>query len=638
MVNTTVVQTRHAQRQGVPLLALALAGGALLLRLLRGDGNKAEGEDSEPSAAPVTVEWRELTATLSKGSTATPLLSRVSGAALHGRLTAILGPSGAGKTTLLNALVGQLPYAAGLRLSGAVLVNRQPLSALPASSLAYVQQEDAFFSTLTVKETLSLAAELRLPKARCEERTTAVLRQLGLERVARTPVGGGKLRGISGGERKRLSIASALLSSPSVLALDEPTSGLDSASALAVMLALKSAAAQGRCVLASIHQPRSSIFSLFNDVIVLAEGGVCLYSGPAASALDWFASCGVDVPEHTNAADVLIDAAAIDFSSPEAEAESRARVRRLAASWAARSSESQTIVAAPLPSATRSMRLPLWTQLRLLGTRAWRQATRDTVTASARFGSSVGSALLFGALFWRLGRSQAAIQSRLGLLNVVAVNAAMTSMVKCLQLFSVERSVIDRERSVGAYGVGSYLAAKIAAELPTSALYPALFGALVYPSCGLSPGLGRLVTFLGVITLESFTASAYGMTISALLPSGPAAVSVGPALMVPHIVFGGLFINPQTIPWLLRSLPKASLIKHAFEALSVNELEGATFEAMQPGDAATGQQVLRRLGFEGSSVGGAAAAQVAVLLTNWGATFLLLRRKSPRYARLGDEE
>lgn len=425
--------TKHLH---VPLMALALAG-ALVLRLVRrSKETKGEPNEEEPAIVPVTLEWRDLSATLSKGTAdATPLLSSVSGVAHPGCLTAILGPSGAGKTTLLNALVGQLPRATGLRLSGAVLVNGQPLSALPPSSLAYVQQEDAFFSTLSVQETLTTAAELRqhrLSKANIDRRAAAVLRQLGLERVAGTPVGGGKLRGISGGERKRLSIACALLGSPSILALDEPTSGLDSASALSVMLALKAAAAQGRCVLASVHQPRSSIYALFNNVIVLGEGGVCLYAGPAASALEWFASCGVDVPLHTNAADVLIDAAAIDFGSKEAEAESRSRVSRLAAAWASRSPEVQTMVAAALPRSPRSMLLPLWAQLRLLGTRAWRQARRDTATANARFGSSVGSALLFGALFWRLGRSQAAIQSRLGLLNVVAVNAAMTSMVKSL--------------------------------------------------------------------------------------------------------------------------------------------------------------------------------------------------------------
>lgn len=176
--------------------------------------------------------------------------------------------------------------------------------------------------------------------------------------------------------------------------------------------------------------------------------------------------------------------------------------------------------------------------------------------------------------------------------------------------------------------------AKLAAELPVGAFFPALFGACVYPCCGLNPSLKRFFTFMGLLTLESFSSSALGMTISALVPTAEAALATGPAVMVIFIVFGGVYVNQETVPPFLRFIPRISLIKQAFEGLCVNELRGMTFTALAPGDAATGEQVLRRCAFERSSVRATAAAQARILGFNWAATYLILKRRKPRFARM----
>jgi ABC-type multidrug transport system ATPase subunit/ABC-type multidrug transport system permease subunit len=501
---------------------------------------------------------------------------------------------------------------------------------------------------LTVRETLLLAARLRLPRRVSWEakqaRVDSLIAQLGLARVQHTRVGGGRVRGISGGERKRLAVACELVVQPSVLLADEPTSGLDSFAALRVVQALKDASRQGRTVVASLHQPRHAIFELLDDVLLLAEGGLMLYCGPARDARGHFEALGIEFPANANPAEVLSDLAAIDHSSPEGESASRARVHRLADAWSARggSAEAAAVAAGRALAAMAARapkrnheRLPLWRQFTLLMGRSWKQVMRDGSTLKARLMSALSSAAVFAAIYHKLGRSQAAIQSRLGLLQVVAVNAAMSSMVKTLQLFPVERQIVNRERATGAYSVGPYLLSKLLAELP-SALFPSLFGAVVYNSCGLQDGLRspRFQKFLGVVVLESFTASALGMTVSALVPSAQAALAVGPAIMVPFIVFGGQYVNEETVPQALRWLPKASLIKHAFEAMSVLEFEDLSFEASQPGDAATGLQVLRRCGFQDSSLEQSLSRQVGVLLANWGLTYTLLRARKPRYAVL----
>jgi ABC-type multidrug transport system permease subunit len=248
----------------------------------------------------------------------------------------------------------------------------------------------------------------------------------------------------------------------------------------------------------------------------------------------------------------------------------------------------------------------------------------------------MSTAVIFSSVYWRLPKSQSAIQSRCGLMQVVAVSTAMTSLMKLLSVFPKERVLVSRERAAGAYSLGPYFFAKLAAELPVSAVFPALFGAMVYPCAGLAPGLGRLGRFMGICTLESFASSAIGMSISAAVPSTQAALATGPAIMVCFIVFGGSWTAQDTVPVFLRWIPNISLIKQAFEALCVNELSGQVFEASAPGDAPTGEAALRRLGFEESTLGAATAQQARIMLANWGLAYLILARRQPKYAQIED--
>ena len=406
------------------------------------------------------------------------ILFRVSGVAAAGRLVAIMGPSGGGKTTLLHALAGQLARAPGLEATGSVVAlvpttkkengaggagetaaaasaKRTPARHPPR--VAFVQQSDEFFSMLTVRETLELAARLRAkkdtPDAEITATAEALMRRLGLAKVADARVGGGRARGLSGGERKRLSIACELVGSPAVLFADEPTSGLDSFQAERVVAALSELAkAEGRTVVASVHQPRSSAFALFDDLVLLAEGRVA-YSGPAADALAYFASKeggAHSCPQHFNPAEFLADLVSVDHSSPEAEEASRARVKGITDAWAAKQErDARGKGGGGASELARSSshhhhhhshshhgsRTSFLTQLSLLGRRAWRQTTRDRATALARAASSLSSALIFGSIYWRLGKGQASIQDRMGLLQVSAINAAMSALVKTLSAF-----------------------------------------------------------------------------------------------------------------------------------------------------------------------------------------------------------
>jgi ABC-type multidrug transport system ATPase subunit len=237
------------------------------------------------------------------------VLNGVSGVVRPGELLAMLGPSGSGKTTLLTALAGRLPG----KVSGTITYNGQAFSSSMKRKTGFVPQDDVLYPHLTVLETLTYAALLRLPKELSKqekiEQAEMLIMELGLTRCRNGIVGGTLLRGVSGGERKRVSIGQEMLVNPSLLLLDEPTSGLDSTTAQRIVATLRGLARGGRTVITTIHQPSSRLFRMFDKVVVLSDG-YPIYSGQAPRVMDYFASLDY-VPgfNFVNPADFLLDLA-----------------------------------------------------------------------------------------------------------------------------------------------------------------------------------------------------------------------------------------------------------------------------------------------------------------------------------------
>lgn len=595
--------------------------------------------------APVTVAWDRISCVVrdKRGNVAKRLLQGVSGEAKAGKLLAIMGPSGSGKTTLLNVLAGQLAASPRVHLTGSLTINGRPFSK-SKHRLAYVRQEDLFFSQLTVRETLSLAAELQLPKtwkAKARERyVQELLYRLGLVNCADTIVGDAKVRGISGGEKKRLSIACELIASPSVIFADEPTTGLDAFQAERVMETLRALAEDGHTVVCSIHQPRGSIYSKFDDLILLSSGAV-VYAGPAQDhALSYFAHLGHRCPEHTNPAEYFADLISVDYSSEENEAATCKKIADLVEAYSTKqqkkgdhslisyASDDELVVTQDAGMVERGGFL--W-QFQLLLRRAWRQTTRDKVTNRVRGTMSISSALIFGSIFWRMGRSQTSVQDRMGLLQVAAINTAMAALTKTVNVFPKERSIVQREQAKGSYSLAPYLIAKLVAEAPVSAAFPLAFGAVVYPMTNLYPSLERFLTFSGIVTAEAFAASAMGLTVGAIAPTTEAALALGPSLMTVFIVFGGYYVNSANTPAIFRWIPRVSLIRWAFQALSINEFKGLKFEAKNSFDVQDGEQVLERLSFGGSNVKNAINQELRIALAFYWLTYVLLKRNKAKY-------
>eukprot|EP00250_Pteridium_aquilinum_P017388 c23608_g2_i3 orf=356-2602(+) len=267
----------------------------------------------------------------SGGSTATPadkrkqkkILKGITGYVLPGEVLALMGPSGSGKTTLLNLLSGRFNISSSRHLlHGTISYNDMPYSKALKRRMGFVMQDDVLYPHLTVKETLTYAAILRLPKNLSKkermERAMEVIYELGLERCQDTIIGGPFVRGVSGGERKRVCMGQEILIDPSLLFLDEPTSGLDSTTALRIIHMLRRISQVGRTVVTTIHQPSSRLFHMFDKLILLSEGHL-IYFGEAAAAMNYFSSLGFSPQLAMNPADFLLDLASgnvIDMSLP----------------------------------------------------------------------------------------------------------------------------------------------------------------------------------------------------------------------------------------------------------------------------------------------------------------------------------
>ena len=243
------------------------------------------------------------------------ILAPASGCVSAGNLLAIMGPSGSGKTTLLDALANRI---ASSKVEGKITFNGTTFSASDRHEhVSYVAQDDSLLGVFTVNETLQQAARFCYGYGISSEKIRAIIddaiQTVGLRSAANTIVGDIFRKGLSGGQKRRLSLAVELVKRPSILIMDEPTSGLDSASAYGIMRNLTMLCERGHTILTTIHQPSSEVYEMFSQFMLLSRGKT-LYCGPAPEAVAHFANLGYKCPEYNNPADYFLSLVNDDFA------------------------------------------------------------------------------------------------------------------------------------------------------------------------------------------------------------------------------------------------------------------------------------------------------------------------------------
>jgi len=264
----------------------------------------------------MNIEFDSLEYTLPSGIT---IMSGVSGVLKEGRLCAVMGPSGAGKTTLFNLITGKAK-----RTGGIIKINgKEDKVSRYKRLVGFVPQDDVMIRTLTVTDILSFSAHRRLPKSMTmqekDEVVAGVVNTLDINHIVDSVIGDERIRGISGGQRKRVNIGMELVANPSLLFLDEPTTGLDSATSKDLAHTLKMLCKRTKLTAAAIiHSPSPPTFNEFDDLCLLGKGGRMIYFGPLDKARTYFCqTLGFAMPHLANPADHYLNIALGKVESPK---------------------------------------------------------------------------------------------------------------------------------------------------------------------------------------------------------------------------------------------------------------------------------------------------------------------------------
>ena len=417
-------------------------------------------------------------------------------------------------------------------------------------------------------------------------------------------VGDARHRGISGGERKRTNIAVEMIKDPSLLFLDEPTSGLDSFQALNVMETLKILCMSGVTVVVSVHQPRSSIYKLFDQVILLSEGQVA-YSGPAGEhAVNYFSKLGLECPKFFHPADYFLDIISVDNRSISRKEKSEKRIKFILDKHKQHASKNQTKI--NLNGSVDSLKIAysrsgvtsgICEQIAILGRRNFRQIFRDRFTLFMKFFMSSFFALFISALWADMGTTNQDIQNRNGILFFIAINQSFGAVAGTSQVLVQEKVIVMRERQANSYYLWIYYLSKLLTQLPLDMVVPVLFSCIVYWIVGLNPDVIAFGIFVLLTVIVAIAAVGLGFLIGAMAPNIQAAQAMTPLFMILMILFGGFYINAGSISVWIAWMENLSIIKWCFEAYCINEYKGLEFCDDEFG-CQSGEEVLELLNFD----------------------------------------
>ncbi|KAJ3119576.1 hypothetical protein HK100_000246 [Physocladia obscura] len=540
------------------------------------------------------IEFKNMSYTLPNGQI---LLSEITSTAHAGAITAIMGPSGAGKSTLLDILAGKEKSGTilgNLTFNGEALTQKEIVKAV-----AFVDQDDLLLPSMTVRETLLFSARLRLPESMSakekEERVDSVLETLALSHVANSRVGGFGKRGISGGERRRVSIGVELVTEPGILLLDEPSSGLDSFNAHAVIETLHNLAhVHGKTVVLTCHQPRSDTFALFDNVVVLAAGKA-LYVGRGSDCASKLRSSGTPCPEGYNIADHLLDLAmkipreqlknhskstsspfminvgSSNFLNSRGKTSSDANHFELA--------EANTSAGTPenefehkSGSMNRGISVGFLTQITELVGRAFKHLIRTPSLLLAHLSLSIILGVFIGGVYYHSDDSISGVQNRLGSLFFILSLIGFSSL-SVIGSMAQERNLFLRERSNGVYGSMPYYLSKILCDiLPLRVLPAFLTGTIAFFMVGYDASGSHYPKFLVLLLLFSAIMGLMCICLAAAISDVGTATLAGAIIILFKMLFAGLIISQDSIPWALRWIQYLSFFRYPYEGMAVNDM------------------------------------------------------------------
>lgn len=566
-------------------------------KLLTGDGTSQQ--DYEPIFAGKDLKKKKVLlkfddvrfSVIDKAGNNRDILNGLSGFVRQSELVAIMGSSGAGKTTLFNIVSGRQASNKSVKVSGKLNVQGNEYDLGPEEiiyDVAYVMQMDLLPPTSTVFEMFRFSAKLRLPahfdERVIQERANEMCEVMGLMRAKDSLIGDEKIPGISGGQKKRVSVGTELIPDPDFLFLDEPTTGLDSHTALALVKTFRKLAKKGHVVIVVIHQPSAAVFYTF-DTLWLLSRGKFVYNGSTADCANYFQEIGYANDEGQNIADHLISCIYFDETDPE---ESELLINYFIDTWtkesAKRTSQESIEVKKidPLKSKRSTVRnlkggtRPGWiVQTIELAKRELMELVRNPAIMRVRLAQTIFTGILAGIVFFGLGKKyRTGLKDRLGGVFFLVLNNGMAACSNNVLNFPQQRLVFERERKNVMYNTIPYLTAKNLVQI-VEFILPILSVSIVKPMMDLQGDWG---TYYLVALLITFTSGAMGMSIGALAPSSTVAVQMMPAALIPLILMCGYFVTLESVENWLSWIGDINFFRYAFEALTMAEFKDQWYE------------------------------------------------------------
>lgn len=525
------------------------------------------------SHTPADIEFTDIKLKVSMGlmSKKKTILHGVSGLFKSGELTVIMGPSGAGKTSLLNALTGFSTKGVTGTIRGGEHVCEFGKDKNPAEALkkyrkksCYILQDDRLDPLFTVAEHMKFAADMKLGNGLTDKIKQSVvndiLETLGLSHTRQTRSGF-----LSGGQRKRLSIALELIDNPPIIFLDEPTTGLDSLTTIQCVEVLKSLARSGRTVVCTIHQPSASIYSMFDQVYILAEG-MCVFRGPSDNTVPYLASVGLQCPKYHNPADYILEVANGEYGKfNEMLAEKCSQLEKV---HTTASNNNATIAEKDSGEKIDVILSPPHELYKffILTKRFLLQQHRDWTTTHLRILIHLVIGIFLGFFFDNTGSDGSKTLSNMGYILTSLTYLSYTSAMPAVLKFPSELAVLKKENFNNWYNLKTYYAAALAIGIPMQIFYSIVFSIPSYFLTGQPPEFYRFVMFVLVLSNVTVLSDGIGNVIGSCTDpvNGTFFAAVTTCAM---IVFSGYLVLLKDMGSIMYKVSYISFMRFGFESM-----------------------------------------------------------------------
>uniref|UniRef100_A0AAV1UB25 ABC transporter domain-containing protein n=1 Tax=Peronospora matthiolae TaxID=2874970 RepID=A0AAV1UB25_9STRA len=554
------------------------------------------------------------------------ILRNVSGVFKPGTITLVLGQPGSGKSSLMKLISGRFPDAKNITRKGEVRYNGTPAKDLRKclpQFVSYVTQRDKHYPLLTVKETLEFAhaccggglskrdeqhlingspeenkAALDAARAMYKHYPDIVIQQLGLDNCQNTIVGDAMIRGVSGGERKRVTTGEMEFGNKYVMMMDEISTGLDSAATFDIITTQRSIAKKFRkTIVISLLQPSPEVFELFDDVVIMNEG-YQMYHGPRAEALSYFESLGFQCPPRRDVADFLLDLGTDKQAQYEVEDAGGISIPRSAGDFAAAFERSsiydrmRTDLEDPVhPGLVQDKKVFMdiqpefhqnfWDSTRLLMTRQIRVTLRDSAALCGRLFMNTVMGLLYASVFYQFDPTNAQL-----VIGVIFASVLCLSLGQSAQIPTVmaAREVFYKQRGASFFRTASYVLSSSVSQLLPIILESVVFGCIVYWMCGFVDTVGSFFLFLLLLIMANLAFTAFFFFLASAAPNFSVANPISSVSTLFFILFGGFVITKEQIPDYLIWLYWINPIAWCVRALAVNQYRDSTFDTCVYGD------------------------------------------------------